>query len=114
LRRPEHRDEGKQGYDRFAAEAAVHSWRATFSHQRKRIAHAFKEPPSLKTVMRDRDWQDAVWLDAVAPASKETGLAEDTLPDACPWTMEQAGHKPTGARSLLSCARRIPRLLIGP
>jgi len=40
--------------------------------------------------MRDRDWHDGVWLDAVAQANKETGLTEDTLPEACPWPMEQA------------------------
>ena len=53
------------------------SWRAAISHQRKRIALALKETPSLKTVMRDRDWQEAMWLDAPAEASKDTGLAED-------------------------------------
>ena len=71
-------------------ESRANSWRATISHQRKRIALAIKETPSLKGVMRDRDWQEAMWLDAVAQASKETGLAEDTLPEACPWSMEQA------------------------
>ena len=71
-------------------ESRTNSWRATISHQRKRIALAIKETPSLKSVMRDRDWQEAMWLDAVAQASKETGLAEDTLPEACPWTTEQA------------------------
>lgn len=65
------------------------SWRATISHQRKRIALALKETPSLKTVMRDRDWEEAVWLDAVAQASRETGVREDELPDVCPWTMAQ-------------------------
>ncbi len=73
-------------------ENRTNSWRTTISHQRKRIALAIKETPSLKTVMRDRDWQDGVWLDAVAQASKETGLAEDTLPEACPWTMDQAAN----------------------
>ena len=66
------------------------SWRATIIVQRKRIALALKETPSLKAVMRDRDWQDAVWLDALAQACKETGLAEEDLPEACPWSMEQA------------------------
>jgi hypothetical protein len=66
------------------------SWRATISHQRKRIALVIKETPSLKAVMRNRDWQDAVWLDAVAQASKETGLPEDDLPAACPWMMDLA------------------------
>ena len=66
------------------------SWRATINDQRKRIALAIKETPSLKAVMRSRDWQNGVWLDARAQARKETGLAEEDLPEACPWTTEQA------------------------
>ena len=66
------------------------SWRATIIVQRKRIALALKETPSLKAVMRDRDWQEAVWLDARNQACKETGLAEDDVPKSCPWSMEQA------------------------
>ncbi len=71
-------------------EIRTNSWRATISHQRKRIALALKETPSLKTVMRDGDWQEAVWLDAVAQASKETGLPEEGLPETSPWKMELA------------------------
>ena len=69
------------------------SWRATINDQRKRIALAIKETPSLKAVMRDPDWQEDVWLDARAEAWKETGLAEEDLPEACPWSMEQAADQ---------------------
>jgi len=68
----------------------TNSWRSTIIVQRKRIALAIKETPSLKAVMRDRDWQDAVWLDALAQACKETGLVEEDLPESCPWPTEQA------------------------
>jgi hypothetical protein len=71
-------------------ENQTNSWRSTIIVQRKRIALAIKETPSLKAVMRDRDWQDAVWLDALAQACKETGFAEENLPEACPWTMESS------------------------
>ena len=66
------------------------SWRATIVDQRKRIALAIKGTPSLKAVMRNRDWQEDVWLDARTQARKETGLADEDLPEACPWTMDQA------------------------
>jgi hypothetical protein len=66
------------------------SWRATILDQRKRIALALKATPSLKVILRDSDWQEDMWLDARARARNETGLAEDDLPDACPWSMEQA------------------------
>jgi hypothetical protein len=72
-------------------ESRTKSWRATIIAQRKRIALALKATPSLKSVMRD--WQEDVWLDAVAQAQKETGLAADELPQACPWTMEQAADQ---------------------
>ena len=74
-------------------EIRTKSWRATIIVQRKRIALALKATPSLKSVVRDRDWQEDVWLDAVAQAQKETGLAADELPEACPWTMEQAADQ---------------------
>ena len=74
-------------------EIRTNSWRATIIVQRKRIALALKATPSLKSVVRDRDWQEDVWLDAVAQAQKETGLAADELPEACPWTMEQAADQ---------------------
>jgi Domain of unknown function DUF29 len=69
------------------------SWRATIVVQRKRIGLALKETPSLKSVMRNRDWQEGVWLDAIAQAQKETGLAEQALPEVCPWTMDQAADQ---------------------
>jgi hypothetical protein len=64
------------------------SWRSTIVVQRKRVALAIKATPSLKAVMRDPDWQEDMWLDALAQAQKETGLED--LPATCPWTMEQA------------------------
>ena len=58
--------------------------------QRRRIALAIKETPSLKAVMRNPDWQEDLWLDARGQARKEMGLADGDVPEACPWTMDQA------------------------
>ena len=69
------------------------SWRSTITLQRKRIALAIKATPSLKAVIRDNDWQEDMWLDALAQASSETGLAMEDFPDACPWTMDQAADQ---------------------
>jgi hypothetical protein len=69
------------------------SWRATIVVQRKRVALAIKATPSLKAVMRDPDWREDMWLDALAQAQKETGLMLEDLPAACPWTMEQAAEE---------------------
>lgn len=68
----------------------TNSWRATINDQRKRIALAIKETPSLKAVMRNKDWQEGVWLDARTQARKETGVAEADLPAISPWPMDRA------------------------
>jgi hypothetical protein len=68
----------------------TNSWRATIDDQRRRIALAIRETPSLKAVMRNRDWQEGAWLDARTQAHEETRLAEDDLPETCPWSIEQA------------------------
>jgi hypothetical protein len=68
-------------------------WRSTIVDQRKRIALSIKATPSLKAVMRDPDWREDIWLDARTQARNETGLAEDELPEACPWTMEQVADQ---------------------
>lgn len=64
------------------------SWQITIAHQRKRIALAIEETPSLKSVLRDGKWLDAVWLDAVAQAAKETRLSELRFDETCPWPMD--------------------------
>jgi hypothetical protein len=69
------------------------SWRATIVLQRKRIALALKATPSLKAVIRDPIWREDMWLDALAQASEETGLALEDLPETCPWTMDQAAEQ---------------------
>jgi hypothetical protein len=74
-------------------EGRTKSWRSTINVQRKRIALALKATPSLKGVMRDPDWQEDVWLDALAQTQKETELTADDLPEVCPWTMEQAAEE---------------------
>ena len=68
----------------------TNSWRATINDQRRRIALAIKETPSLKAVMGLPDWQEGVWLDARSQARKEMGFPGDDLPEVCPWSMDQA------------------------
>lgn len=69
-------------------EKRTNSWRATINDQRRRIALAIEETPSLKTVIRNPNWVEDVWLDARVLARKETGI--ETLPKVSPWSMEQA------------------------
>ncbi len=63
------------------------SWRNTVNLQRKRIALLIKATPSLKAVLREPDWHEQMWLDAIAQASRETGLDEGAFPEASPWDL---------------------------
>jgi hypothetical protein len=73
---------------RLQAELRSNSRRATINDQRKRIALAVKETPSLKAALADPDWREESWLGAKTQARKETGLSDGFFPQACPWDME--------------------------
>lgn len=64
------------------------SWRLTINEQRRRIARRLNRSPSLKNQLDD------ILADAYDEsrygAERETGLALDTFPAACPWRFEQA------------------------
>lgn len=62
------------------------SWKATIRAQRKEIAYALDESPSLRPRLHDARWIDMVWSRAIAIAMAETGL--EGLPEACPWPIE--------------------------
>ncbi len=70
----------------FQPERHSASWQRTIKEQRRGIAIALRETPSLKTALNHPDWQEKAWTDAVSQAAKETGLAN--FPDACPWSMQ--------------------------
>ena len=63
------------------------SWTRTIQVQRKSIASALQETPSLTGSLNDPRWIDGAWGDALAKAIDETGL--DSFPDDCPWAMDQ-------------------------
>lgn len=63
------------------------SWTRTLKEQRKAIAAALRQTPSLKTSLTDADWLAGVWADAVTKAIDETGL--DSFPEDCSWPMMQ-------------------------
>ena len=73
---------------RHQPEKRSKSWRTTIIVQRQGIDSALSETPSLRTVLRDPAWQKRIWGDALTQALRETGLED--LPDACPWSMDEA------------------------
>jgi len=74
----------------FQPQLRTKSWRATIDIQRKGVARRLEATPGLKATLRDREWQDDIWLDALKAAIAEIGLDPAVFPDACPWLMEQA------------------------
>jgi Domain of unknown function DUF29 len=75
---------------RWQPERRNASWRRTIDHQRQRIALLLKGTPSLKAVLDEKDWRQDMWLDAIAQASKETGIDEGAFPGASPWDLTEA------------------------
>lgn len=62
------------------------SWEKTIKAQRKEIAYALDESPSLKPKLEEARWLDVVWARAIAQAVDETGL--DCFPESCPWAIQ--------------------------
>jgi ribosomal protein L29 len=75
---------------RFQPQLRSNSWRATIDIQRRSIARRLVATPSLKATLRDKEWRDDIWLDALKSAIDETGLDPALFPPASPWATEQA------------------------
>ncbi len=58
----------------------------TIKAQRKEIAYALDESPSLAPKLQEPRWLDMLWARAVAQAVGETGL--DCFPEECPWAIQ--------------------------
>jgi len=71
---------------RYQPERRGNSWRNTIRAQRKGIERRLQKTPTLQADLRDGEWWDAVWDDALAQAGQEKGLE---FPKTCPWTPEQ-------------------------
>ncbi|WP_175940862.1 DUF29 domain-containing protein [Caballeronia sp. BCC1704] len=65
------------------------SWSHTIRTQRKEVAYALNEAPSLRGKFDDAAWIDVVWSRARNLAESETGLDIDAFPGTCPWPMAQ-------------------------
>ncbi|HSO84719.1 DUF29 domain-containing protein [Thiocapsa sp.] len=63
------------------------SWTLTIKEQRRRLHRHLAQNPSLKAKL-EQAVLDA-YGDAILEAARETGLAEETFPPVCPFTIEQ-------------------------
>ena len=73
---------------RFQADRRGNSWRLTILEQRRRSVRIVSRSPSLRPSLDDIVAE--AYGDAVLIAARETELAEDTFPPACPWTFGEA------------------------
>lgn len=64
------------------------SWRLTIAEQRRQIDRLMRKNPSLKPYVPEA-MADA-WGDARLIAAREAGIAEESLPDNCPFTWDEA------------------------
>jgi Domain of unknown function DUF29 len=71
----------------FQPERRGTSWQKTIKVQRDGVRLRIKRTPSLKATLKDMEWWQLAWGDAVYQADKETGLND--FPESCPWTLEQ-------------------------
>ncbi len=62
------------------------SWELPLRNQRRAIELHLKKVPSLKPSLKDAEWLETIWGDAVYQATKETELED--FPEDCPWAIE--------------------------
>jgi len=79
---------------RAQPERRERSWLATIREQRRQALRVLRDNPSLRPQLEEV-MADA-YGDAVQAAIRETDLPEDTFPNACPWTFDQAMQEEPG------------------
>ena len=63
------------------------SWKSTIVTQRRDLEDLFEQSPSLRRAAPRS--LPRVYRQAIEDAASETGLAEDSFPSKCPYTLEQ-------------------------
>lgn len=71
----------------FQPERRGASWETSIRKQRKGIARAIQQTPSLKAELARAECLQEVWDEAVKRAADQTGIGY--FPETCPWTIEQ-------------------------
>ena len=73
---------------RYQPERCGSSWLRTIREQRAQVRKLLRHSPRLRKLMKDPDFAEDVWRDAVILAVKEASL--DDLPELSPWTLDEA------------------------
>lgn len=72
---------------RFQPQHRSASWNGAIREQRKQLAELLNDSPSLKPRLEE-DLQDS-YISARLLAAGETGLAETSFPEQCPYSIDQ-------------------------
>jgi hypothetical protein len=73
---------------RFQPNLRSRSWQSSINEQRIEVSEVLSDNPSLRPTLAEVLAQ--AWRRARLGVQRETGLAESTFPQDCPWTVEQA------------------------
>ncbi|WP_373507124.1 DUF29 domain-containing protein [Thiocapsa sp.] len=71
----------------FQPAGRCNSWKGTIRIQRNDIARLFKETPSLRRFLTDELAE--AYPESVEWAADETGLADESFPGACPYSIDE-------------------------
>lgn len=63
------------------------SWESTIAEQRVQVDSIIDESPSLRSSLGDL--VHSAWSRSTMLAAKQTGLARETFPERCPWSLDQ-------------------------
>jgi len=74
----------------FQPHKRTKSLELTLRNQRVAIGKRLKRTPSLAPLLRDAEWLEDVWSDALDLASHETAIPLEALPEQCPWDIQSA------------------------
>ncbi|WP_157265354.1 DUF29 domain-containing protein [Azohydromonas aeria] len=64
------------------------AWKNIIAAQRPPVLLRLKRTPSLESMLSNPGWLGVIWIDAVADAVAETGLAMEAFPQEWCWSVE--------------------------
>ncbi|MBX9256456.1 DUF29 domain-containing protein [Desmonostoc muscorum CCALA 125] len=71
------------------SERRSHSWQVTITRERLNIDELLQESPSLRRFLNDAEWLNTTYQRARREAMVETGLSEENIAIACPFSVNE-------------------------
>ncbi|MCF2149558.1 DUF29 domain-containing protein [Desmonostoc muscorum LEGE 12446] len=74
---------------KYQSERRSHSWQVTITRERLNIDELLQESPSLCRFLNDIEWLNTTYQRARREAMVETGLLEENIAIACPFSVNE-------------------------